>query len=178
MRLDTRTRVPRPVVQFPAIAGVLLAVVSSAQAAPLPVTGGHADWGFKESFRNYIQTIAQGTITVSGSASQNGNGTIRFPAGQGGSYDGGTKTGSVSFVGSVRFLGYQGALDLTFSNPRVQLNGTTGTLILDITKVDDGKTTNSPHVAFATLDLTAITLMQSSSWPEAASSRTAHPPRF
>jgi hypothetical protein len=143
-----------------AIAGVMLIVVSSVQAAPVPVAGGHADWGFKESFRSYIQTIAQGTITVSNGASQNGNGTFRFPAGAGGSYDSGAQTGSASFAGSVRFLGHEGTLDMTLSNPRVQLNGTTGTLILDLTSVDEGKTVSSSNIAFAILNLTGITPVQ------------------
>jgi hypothetical protein len=131
---------------------VALFLVPSLQAAPTQVTGGSLDWGLKESFRSYITgPIAQGTISVSGGTIRNADGTFKFPAASG-SYDNAAGTATLSFGGAVRFLGHNGELDMTLSNLRIVLNGTTGTLTTDI--VSDGATFS--NTAFVTLDLTGI----------------------
>jgi hypothetical protein len=77
--------------------------------APSKVTGGSLDWGVKASFRTYVTgPIAHGDITVSGGASVNGDGAIRFPA-TGGTYDPSGAGTDVALSGTVRFSGHSSA---------------------------------------------------------------------
>src|SRR5262249_44731315 len=86
---------------------VLLGALSpgrSAQAAPRQVQGGALDWGIKASFRSYITgPIAHGAMSATGGASQNADGTFRFPVSGGGSYDSATGALTLSFSGGVHF---------------------------------------------------------------------------
>ncbi|MFJ3956716.1 HtaA domain-containing protein [Arthrobacter sp. NPDC090010] len=106
----------------------------AAQAAD-PATGTVSDatlsWGVKESFRKYLLSpIAQGNITPAGGVSQQaGNGPFDWSGGTGSLQNG---TGSLSFPGSVHFTGHGGQLDVTFSNPTLEVtSSTTGLLRLD-----------------------------------------------
>lgn len=60
----------RPSLWFAAIvlavlAVALLAMHGEANAAPRAITGGHLNWGVKESFRNYVEgPIALGSINM------------------------------------------------------------------------------------------------------------------
>jgi hypothetical protein len=83
MRITNRVR---PVAAALAVAlgtaGLLVGSATAAQAAT--VSGGHLDWGVKQSFRNYINgPIAHGTITTSEGATKNADGTFRFPSATG-----------------------------------------------------------------------------------------------
>ncbi|GAA4723338.1 hypothetical protein GCM10023263_76630 [Phytohabitans rumicis] len=58
-----------------------IAAVAPASAAPVDVTGGALDWGFKASFRAYVQTgNGNPPIAVSNGATRNADGTFKFPA--------------------------------------------------------------------------------------------------
>src|SRR5687768_14636705 len=109
-------------------------VLVAALAAPVTpgasgqTSSGFLTWGVKESFRQYVTgPIAHGSISVSGGATKNADGTFRFPAAPGGS-----ATAS-SFLGAVRFSGHDGKLDLSVANLRIQLTGNSGTLFADVT---------------------------------------------
>ncbi len=114
-----------------------------------PVITNPLTWGVKESFRNYVTgPIAHGAITTRGVGASDG--LFQFGSTTGGTYTGDTGTGTAKYTGSVRFTGHSGALDLTLSDPIVEVTSATdGVLYL---KVNGGT-----HVPFATLDLSGGT---------------------
>ncbi len=103
--------------------------------------------------------IAHGTVAVSDGATENGDGTFRFPV-SGGSFDPATGSGTVTMSGRVHFEGHDyGAgplLMMTVEDPRVVIAGTGGTLHANVTSksLSDGQLVSYPDVALATLDLT------------------------
>jgi hypothetical protein len=107
------------------------ATAAESQAPGCDIRDATLTWGFKESFRAYIDgDIANGEWTTAGGA------TYETPvftwSGGTGRYDPATGSGSVQFTGSVRFTGHDGLLDTTIADPVVTLSGDTGTLILDV----------------------------------------------
>ncbi|THV26555.1 HtaA domain-containing protein [Glycomyces paridis] len=83
------------------------------------VTGGAADWGVKQSFRDYVTgPIAHGEITVLDPAADNGDGTYRFPDASG-AFTAETCALDASFEGGVNFYGHDGELDLDLVDLRV-----------------------------------------------------------
>lgn len=137
---------------------VLLVSAGSAAAATIPITGGEVDWGIKKSFREYVKgPIAEGQIEVSGGATEEADGTFKFPVGSG-TYDLATHVTEVVGSGTVHFTGHFNAgvpaLDMTVSNPRVILGATTGTVFADVVSKSlmTGETDSYPGVEFAVLD--------------------------
>lgn len=125
--------------------------VGTAQAAT--VSGGHLDWGVKQSFRNYISgPIAHGTITTSEGATRNADGTFRFPTATG-SVDADADTAELAFTGKVEFTGHDGLLYMTVEDIRVTLTGSGGTLVADVVSksLSSGQLTTYDDVEFATL---------------------------
>ena len=84
------------------------------------VTDATLTWGFKESFRAYIDgDIANGEWTTSGGATYE---TPEFTWSDGqGHYDPETGDGYVDFAGSVRFTGHDGLLDTTIADPSLNI---------------------------------------------------------
>ncbi|MHA7270210.1 HtaA domain-containing protein [Arthrobacter sp. HLT1-20] len=121
----------RPLAVVAALAmagGAFAATAPAASAAPAPatVTAGSLDWGVKASFRNYLQMpFAKGSVTVAGGASQNADGTFKFPAA---AVDPAAKL--LSFGGSVSFSGHEGQLAVNISDIRLDL--TRGMLLADV----------------------------------------------
>ncbi len=115
------------------------------------VTDATLTWGFKESFRAYIDgDIANGEWTTSGGASYdtpafswlNGNG--RFDPESG--------TGHVQFEGSVRFTGHDGLLDTTISDPVLNIDRDQAFLILDVAGPSmEGEQVDAQDVEFVEL---------------------------
>ena len=152
----------RVVVALGAVLVVLLALVVTAGRAgaePTPVTGS-VDWGVKQSFRNYVVgPIAHGSITPGGGTTTNGDNTFHFGSGTG-TVDGSPQAIDLATSGSVQFAGHDGVLDVTISNVRVDIDGTTGTLVADVVTRPFTSTTAPPaepvaydDVALAALDL-------------------------
>lgn len=119
------------------------------------VSAATFSWGVRSSFRNYIGGgIAQGgweltDTTYSSSTFNWANGSGAYSNGK----------GSISFSGSVRFTGHKGTLNTLMSNPRLEINGSTGTLYLSVTSNDmNGTATNYGEVAFATVDTSSLAL--------------------
>ncbi|QTF71656.1 HtaA domain-containing protein [Arthrobacter woluwensis] len=158
------------------VAASTFVAIPAAQAAD-PVTGTVSDatlhWGVKESFRKYLLSpIAQGAITPGGGVTQQaGNGIFDWTGGTGQLENG---TGSLSFPGSVHFTGHGGQLDVTFSNPTLQLtSATTGLLrldartkafggnpALDVTQTDFANVTFSPlSVSSGALELQGVSAL-------------------
>jgi len=142
-----------------------LLIAPAAQGAV--VTGGHVDWGVKQSFRGYVTgPIAAGSIATSDGATQtppaslnNGGGPFRFPV-TGGDQPGASQV-SAGTRGKVRFSGHAGQLDFTIFNVRVVFDGTaSGPCVIadaDTKKLNGGSTESYRGVRFAKLDPTGIT---------------------
>ncbi|WP_112140784.1 HtaA domain-containing protein [Glycomyces dulcitolivorans] len=83
------------------------------------VTGGDADWGVKESFREYVVgPIAGGEITVAAPATENADGTYHFPDASG-TFTAETCALDAAFAGGVNFSGHEGELDLDVADVRI-----------------------------------------------------------
>lgn len=113
-----------------ALPGVFAAPAS---AEPPDVNGGYADWGVRESFRNYIENLApDGEIKLSGGTTRNGDGTFRFPV-RGGHADLATGHVDVRLRGSVSFSAHDGVLDITIADPRVVIDAGEATVYAELT---------------------------------------------
>lgn len=132
-------------------------VLQIAAADPVGCTVDDASlsWGFKESFRAYIDgSIANGEWTTSDGAAYE---TPRFGWANGvGGYDAATGDADLAFTGAVRFTGHGGVLDTTIANPRVVIEGDRAVLLLDVTGTTQaGEPVAQTGVEFAELDLAA-----------------------
>jgi len=144
--------------------GALGILAGTAQAEQATVSGGHLDWGLKQSFRNYISgPIAHGAITASDGATKNADGTFRFSAATG-EADADADTATLAFTGKVEFTGHDSGsgplLYMTIEDVRVTLTGSGGTLVADVVSksLSSGDLVTYDDVEFATLadtDLTA-----------------------
>lgn len=123
-----------------------------------PSGDGELDWGVKESFRNYIENgPASGSIETTAPASRNEDGTFRFPVGDGADYQGPADV-SAPFEGGVHFSGHGGQLDLVITEPRVDIDGDAGTLVVDAVskELESTQSETFDDVVMATLDLSAV----------------------
>ncbi len=103
---------------------------ATAEVGVCTVEGATLHWGYKESFRTYIEGIARGGWTLTDVAYEYpafvwSNGT--------GSLDDAAASGLVTYGGSITFTGHDGALNTTLANARVELTGDTGYLVFDVT---------------------------------------------
>ena len=117
------------------------------------IKSANLGWGVRDSFRNYLRGgIANGSWELNGTSYSSeafnwSNGTGIFNGGK----------GSISFSGSVRFTGHHGILDTTIANPRLEINGNSGTLYATMTSNDpSGKATNYGEVALLKVDLSGL----------------------
>lgn len=117
------------------------------------IKSANLGWGVRDSFRNYVRGgIANGSWELNGTSYSSdafnwSNGTGTFKNGK----------GSISFSGSVRFTGHHGILDTTIANPRLEINGNTGTLYATMNSNDSsGKATNYGEVALLKVDLSGL----------------------
>lgn len=117
------------------------------------IKSANLGWGVRDSFRNYVRGgIANGSWELDGTSYSSDafnwfNGTGTFKGGK----------GSISFSGSVRFTGHHGILDTTIANPRLEINGNSGTLYATMNSNDpSGKATNYGEVALLKVDLSGL----------------------
>lgn len=177
-----------------AVAGVLalgaggalvVAHAPAATAAPSPVatTSAPLKWGVKESFRTYITGIAAGSITVSEGAKRvaNNEGGLTWPV-LDGSYDAGTKAGTVNYGGKVVFRSVGHTIwHITIANPTLVLDGTAnGKLYADVSYATGGSESapanqgTDTDVFFGTVAVTTPTVNgQSSTYTNQAVTLTA-----
>jgi hypothetical protein len=149
-----------------ALALAALLVVGAAPAASASpgceVSGATLDWGFKESFRAYIDgSIANGEwATTDGAVYSTPEFGWRAGAG---SIDPVGPGGVIAFAGSVRFTGHDGVLDTTIANPAIRLDGPeSATLLLDVTgPTMEGDPVDEIGVAFVRIDLSTAELASS-----------------
>jgi hypothetical protein len=120
------------------------------------VTGATLEWGFKESFRTYIEGIAAGGWDLT-------DVVYEYPAfvwapGEG-AVDASARTGLVTYGGAIRFTGHDGALDTTIANARVELAGDVGYLVFDVTgTTQDGAAVEQSGVRLAEFALPDLEL--------------------
>jgi hypothetical protein len=138
----------------------LLALAAQARGddPPVAITVGGADWGVKESFRNYIEgSIAHGSIVVSEGASRNGDGSFHFPLASG-TYDPTGKSTAARFSGRVHFSGHAGQLELDISDLAVEITPAGAQVFADVTSksLADGKVVDYPNVNLAELDVSGV----------------------
>jgi len=131
----------------------------AAQAAAQPgligpecvVHGATLSWGFKESFRAYIDgDIANGEWTTSRGATYE---TPEFIWSNGqGDYDPETGYGTVQFLGTVRFTGHEGLLDTTIADPTLSITRDGAVLFLDVAGPSmEGEQIEAQDVSFVDL---------------------------
>jgi len=137
----------------------ILSTASPAEAvvinpAACVVEDATLQWGFKESFRAYIDgSIANGEWTTADGATYE---TPSFSWSPGsGSILKDDFSGDIAFIGSVRFTGHGGLLDTTIANPWIHFDDAEhATLLLDVTGVTmGGDPYSQTAVPFVTLDL-------------------------
>lgn len=129
----------------------------------LTVYNGRADWGVKESFRTYIEgNIAKGTIRTEDGATRNDDDTFSFTDGTG-SVNLEEEVAEIDFTGTVLFEGHvygdaDPLLHMTVADPRVEIDGDTGTLYADVVSksLTDEELVTYDDVAFADLDLSGV----------------------
>ncbi|MDO5061171.1 MAG: HtaA domain-containing protein [Actinomycetaceae bacterium] len=114
------------------------------------ITGGNLAWGVRASFTNYVRgSIANGGWNLAGTS---WDGTNFNWGATGGVYNTASRVGTVYYAGSVNFYGHKGVLDLTMSNPTIQINGNSGALYLTVAGSDmKGNKFNLGRVHFANL---------------------------
>ena len=135
--------------------GVVLDIAAATELQ-CEVTDASLVWGFKETFRAYIDgSIANGEWTTEGNASY-ATPNFTWSDGAGGADEEGAL--DVAFSGAVRFVGHGGVLDTTVENPRVLIDGDRAVLLLDVNgTTQSGDPVNEVGVEFAELDLTTAT---------------------
>lgn len=141
MKLAPRMRMRSPKT-FAALASLALVIglgqvpIAQAQTEYRTASDGSLNWGFRQSFRNYIQTgVAKGSITLGDGASDNG-GNFAFTPRTNGTTVTSDSQGTVEFNGSVHFLGHQAEdkwiLDTTMSDIKMVFNGSSAQLVVDL----------------------------------------------
>lgn len=129
----------------------------------LTVFNGRADWGVKESFRNYIEgDIAAGEITTSEGATRGEDGTFSFTDATGrANLD--DVTAEIDLTGTVLFEGHvygdaDPLLYMSVTDPRVEIDGEAGTLYADVVSksLTDAELVTYDDVALADLDLSGV----------------------
>ncbi len=145
------------------VAGLLAMVPAGAASAALAqapgcdIVSAELTWGFKESFRAYIDgSIANGEWTVADGATYD---TPAFGWSDGsGSLDPADLTGDLAFRGSVRFTGHGGVLDTTIANPVIRFESADrATLLLDVSgPTMAGDPFSAVAVSFVEIDLAGV----------------------
>lgn len=108
-----------------------------AEATVYEVTGGDADWGVKESYRQYVTgPIANGEITVIDPATENTDGTYHFPDATG-TFTAETCAIDAAFTGGVNFYGHEGEMDLDVADLSVKSADGSLALYSDDTHIAD-----------------------------------------
>jgi hypothetical protein len=142
-------------------------------ALAIVATGCNGTWGIRSSYRNYVTSpIGAGQITTQDGVTWldgpgTGKGPFEWPI-EYSVFDAGTETGVVQFKGGVSTVAHptEGGhvLETSFWNPRLEIDGDEGTLIMDLTfrPFEGTAPTELPaleaanDVAFATVDLSAV----------------------
>lgn len=137
------------------LAPAAVASAATTQAPGCDIRSAELTWGFKESFRAYIDgSIANGEWTVADGATYD---TPSFGfVSESGRVDPRAPLGQIDFPGSVRFTGHGGILDTTIANPVVLFQADdTALLLLDVSgPTMEGDPVSVTATPFVEIDLT------------------------
>lgn len=104
------------------------------------VTACNGTWGVRSSFRSYVAGPAGGQISTHESVTWNdasgpGKGPFTWPI-EWGTYDAVSETGTIQFSGGITAQAHSSGsdyvLDVSIWNPRLEIDGDSGTLIADL----------------------------------------------
>lgn len=118
-------------------------------------------WGIKDSFRAYIKgSIAKGDWTTSGGAVySDGNFVFSGSEGTAKVSGGSLSSGVLKFGGTVVFTGHGGVLHTVISDPEIRIDGSTGTLVANVSSNDtSGTAQDFGRIAVADLSVGAATV--------------------
>lgn len=133
----------------------------------MATTAGLA-WAVKDSLVSYVEALDDGAVEVLTPASRSAAG-FWFPLAETAGSDVVPVGSALQFLGAVRLTGHWGALDVELRDPRVELDGRRGTLLVR----DRGSRDPGATVPFA--DLTVVEPADVGARPvELAASLTGH----
>ncbi|WP_432897277.1 HtaA domain-containing protein [Micromonospora matsumotoense] len=113
-------------------ASAALIGVSPAQAAGTDIRSGSLTWGFKASFRAYVNTgNGNPPIAASEGASINSDGTFTFPA-KGGTHDPDTGAIDARYGGKIVFSYPAHFFTISLANPTIVVTGGTTSVTADV----------------------------------------------
>ncbi|MEU1887436.1 HtaA domain-containing protein [Micromonospora sp. WMMD987] len=113
-------------------ASAALVGVAPAQAAGADLRSGSLTWGFKASFRAYLNTgNGNPPIAASEGASINGDGTFTFPV-KGGTYDADTGALDARYGGKIVFSYPAHFFTISLANPTIVVSGGTAAVTADV----------------------------------------------
>ncbi|MFI9639278.1 HtaA domain-containing protein [Micromonospora sp. NPDC051925] len=140
-----------------ALLGASAALIGAgpAQAAGADLSTGSLTWGFKASFRAYMNSgNGSPPIAASNGASINSDGTFTFPV-KGGTYDATTGAIDAEYGGKVVFSYPAHFFTISLANPTVVVTGDTAALKADVDLVTTA--TDPVSVRQATIATIAVT---------------------
>lgn len=147
----TKTTTPTPTPKPTATKTTAPPTTAPTTAAPTTgtpsVLNGKLTWGVKESWRSYVVSTCGGKATTTGGATKNGS-VYDFAFGSG-DWDAKARKADAVFKGTVRFECAAHTIDLAISDVKVKANGSSGTVVVDVTTAKGTKN----DVTFADLDL-------------------------
>ena len=115
------------------------------------VTQSQAQWGVRESFRNYLSSSTANGGWATGGVEEN-EGIFQF-SGNSGAVNVGQKTGTLLYPGTIHFTGHGGTLDMVLSNMEIQFEGNSGRLLVNArSNSTDGKPYDYGRIVLANLE--------------------------
>ncbi len=98
-----------------------------------PRSAGALRWGIRRSFVDYVRSLEDGEILLSGDAAELDDGRFEFPLRSADGMDPATGTGTLEFSGGVSLSGHFGMMALTVQDPSVEVgpDGATVTALID-----------------------------------------------
>ncbi|MEX5299859.1 HtaA domain-containing protein [Kocuria sp. CPCC 205292] len=106
-------------------------------------------WAVKDSLVTYVEALDDGVVEAVALASR-GEAGFEFPEGVAAStYDPDGSSGAWQFRGAVRLTGHWGMLDIELRDPRIELTGRTGVLLV----AERGGTPSQKYLPLADLEI-------------------------
>jgi hypothetical protein len=130
---------------------------------------GNLAWGFKDSWRGYLATIAAGTTAVSGGATIAPDGRFVFDQVDGGDFDPATGLGTIRYTGAVLFTSASHGFSIGFADPWVTTTADGGSVLTARTSTSDTAGLDS------TERIELVRLAESTAVPGTANPSTANP---
>lgn len=125
------------------------------------VTQSEAQWGVRESFRNYLSSSTAKGGWETGGVGEN-NGIFQF-SGNSGAVNVRQKAGTLLYPGTIHFTGHSGTLDMVLSNMEIQFQGNSGQLLVNArSNSTDGKLHDYGRIVLANLGFSSLNVSSNS----------------